>query len=225
MSIVAVPALRLRLTPSLPHSALSAVPWYTLSSTYYRRKPAPTYRMATLPTGRSDQFNPVPHTDSDISRMSIISVRMTSLEVCYSVYGEGTTSLDAAERFYEANASKSHAVRTQYVLNMIFAVYVSHCHVVPCPALIIGHHSYENPFLTATSRSVISDIHKLSRQLSSVDVPRPLAMICTLFRLRPPNLGFLGRQSDGPLFQALRVWNDIGDISESESFGNSVIPN
>jgi hypothetical protein len=79
--------------------------------------------------------------------------------------------------------------------------------------------SYENPFVTATSRSVIGDIHRLSRQLSSVDVPRPLAVLCTLFRIRPSNHGFLGQYSNEALFQALRVWTDVGDICENESFG------
>ena len=51
-------------------------------------------------------------------------------------------------------------------------------------------------------RSVISDIHRLSRQMNAIDVPRPLAMLYTLFRLRPPNLG---QRSDALLFQALRV--------------------
>ncbi|PPQ67571.1 hypothetical protein CVT25_012065 [Psilocybe cyanescens] len=55
------------------------------------------------------------------------------------------------------------------------------------------------------------DIHRLSRQLNSVDVPRPLAMICTLFRLRVP-------RSNDFLFQALRVWTDVVDICENESF-------
>jgi len=72
--------------------------------------------------------------------------------------------------------------------------------------------SYENPFITATSRNIIGDIHRLSHQLSSVDVPRPLAMICTLFNLRPP-------RSDDKLFQAIRVWTDVLDICENESFG------
>ncbi|KAF9534594.1 hypothetical protein CPB83DRAFT_755199 [Crepidotus variabilis] len=71
---------------------------------------------------------------------------------------------------------------------------------------------YENPFVTATSRSVISDIHRLSRQFSSVDVPRPMAMLCTLLHLRPPS------SSQTPLFQGARVWTDILDICENESF-------
>lgn len=73
---------------------------------------------------------------------------------------------------------------------------------------------YENPFLTATSRSVIADIHRLSRQLSAIDVPRPLAMFCTLFRLRIPERA----QSAGPLFHGLRVWTEMGDVCENESF-------
>ena len=54
--------------------------------------------------------------------------------------------------------------------------------------------------------------------MSSVDVPRPLAMIYTLFRLRPPSLSL---SSDDFLFQALRVWTDVVDICENESFGAS----
>ncbi len=52
--------------------------------------------------------------------------------------------------------------------------------------------------------------------MNSIDVPRPLAMLCTLFRLRPPNFG---QRSDDLLFQALRIWTDVIDICESESFG------
>ena len=43
-------------------------------------------------------------------------------------------------------------------------------------------------------------------------------MICTLFRLSPPNLG---QNSSDALFTALRVWTDVEDISESEFFGAS----
>ncbi|KAF9478674.1 hypothetical protein BDN70DRAFT_933202 [Pholiota conissans] len=62
-----------------------------------------------------------------------------------------------------------------------------------------------------TSRSVIGDIHRLSRQMSTIDVPRPLAMLCTLFRLRPP-------RTEDSLFHALRIWTDVIDICENESF-------
>lgn len=80
-----------------------------------------------------------------------------------------------------------------------------------------NYSSYENPVLTATSRSVIADIFMLSRQLNAVDVPRPLAVFSALFRLKP--LGLL----NDPLIQAIRIWNDIEDISESESFGKTAL--
>ncbi|KAF8716419.1 hypothetical protein AX14_012361 [Amanita brunnescens Koide BX004] len=114
--------------------------------------------------------------------LPVISMRATALEVCYSVYGENATSIDAVDRFYESNANPTFSV-------------------------------YENPFVTATSRSVISDIHRLARQLSSIDMPRPLAMVFTLFGLPPPK-----GDTNECLFQALRVWNEIGDICECESF-------
>ncbi|KAJ7462040.1 hypothetical protein FB451DRAFT_1043886 [Mycena latifolia] len=125
----------------------------------------------------------------------------TAMDVCTTMYGESSASSDAVERFYESSASKySFCVR---ILDLQTPGYVYH---------------YENPVLTATSRSVITDIHQLSRQLSAIDVPRPIAMFCTLFRLQPPRAGFLARNLDDPLFQALRVWTEIGDLCENESF-------
>jgi len=115
---------------------------------------------------------------SEVSSFSVVSIRATSLEICESVYGESTVSMDAIDHFYEPNAV------------------------------------YENPFITATSRSIIADIHQLSRQLSSIDVPRPLAMLCTLLRLKMPEQ----LSNPDPLFHGVRVWTDIGDICESESF-------
>ncbi|TFK43881.1 hypothetical protein BDQ12DRAFT_596847 [Crucibulum laeve] len=139
------------------------------------------------------------HTPSS-SGVSLMSTRATALDVCHSVYGEDATSADALDRFYEANASTCSS--GHYIFSF----------------LTMNRTYYENPFITATSRSVIGDIHRLSRQLSSVDVPRPLAVFCTLFRIQPPIVGFFGQNSDDPLFQALRVWTDVGDICESESF-------
>jgi hypothetical protein len=57
----------------------------------------------------------------------------------------------------------------------------------------------------------------MSRQFSSVDVPRPLAMFCTLFRLKIPDRA----RNAAPLFRALRIWTEMGDISETESFGEA----
>ena len=48
-------------------------------------------------------------------------------------------------------------------------------------------------------------------------MPRPLATIFTLFGLPPPK-----GDPNECLFQALRVWNEIGDICECESFGTSL---
>ncbi|KAG6897602.1 hypothetical protein C0992_013042 [Termitomyces sp. T32_za158] len=73
---------------------------------------------------------------------------------------------------------------------------------------------YENPFLTATSRSVIADIHRLSRQLSSIDIPHPLAMFCTLFHIKIPE----SSRKNNVLFRGVRVWTEMGDICESEGF-------
>ncbi|KAF9053780.1 hypothetical protein BDZ89DRAFT_976395 [Hymenopellis radicata] len=72
--------------------------------------------------------------------------------------------------------------------------------------------TYENPVLTATSRTVIFDIFKLGRKLHALDIPRPLAALFTLLRLQDPEA------MSNPLFQAMRVWNEVGHISEHESF-------
>ncbi|PFH47811.1 hypothetical protein AMATHDRAFT_197516 [Amanita thiersii Skay4041] len=142
------------------------------------------------------------HIDSALNNLPVVSMRATALEVCYSVYGENATSMEAVDRFYEPNAGEHYHTTSRH----------GDFHLI-LPT------RYENPFLTATSRSVISDIHRMARQLSSIDVPRPLAVICTLFGLEPPSK-YSSIQADGPLFQALRVWNEIGDICECESFAD-----
>ena len=73
--------------------------------------------------------------------------------------------------------------------------------------------TYENPFVTATSRALISDIHALSTQLARVDIPKPIALLFALFRIERT-----GRWRE-PWFRALRVWSEIGDVCESDSFG------
>ncbi|KAF9226321.1 hypothetical protein BS17DRAFT_666326, partial [Gyrodon lividus] len=72
---------------------------------------------------------------------------------------------------------------------------------------------YENPLITATSRSVISDIHALMRLCCAVDVPKPSSIIRTVLRLRTPD-----GPGGEPWFRALRVWTEVDDISETESF-------
>ncbi|KZP13455.1 hypothetical protein FIBSPDRAFT_869281, partial [Athelia psychrophila] len=73
--------------------------------------------------------------------------------------------------------------------------------------------TYENPFVTATSRSLIADIHAFARALATVDVPTPRAALAVLFP-------FLGG-ADGRWFRGMRVWSEIGNVCESESFGES----
>lgn len=77
--------------------------------------------------------------------------------------------------------------------------------------------TYENPFVTATSKGTIGDVHALSRYLSSLDVPKPGAILCTLFRLSSDH-----RWRDA-WFRGVRMWNEVNDISECESFGASAL--
>jgi hypothetical protein len=75
---------------------------------------------------------------------------------------------------------------------------------------------YENPLITATSRALISDIHALTRCCCSVDVPRPLSVLHAALKIRArPST----KLDDDPLFKAIRVWAEVDDISETESFG------
>ncbi|KAF7975656.1 hypothetical protein HWV62_9119 [Athelia sp. TMB] len=72
-----------------------------------------------------------------------------------------------------------------------------------------GASAYENPFVAAPSRALIADLHALARAMAAVDVPTPRAALGALFP-------FL--RGDGRWFRALRVWSEIGDVCESESF-------
>lgn len=63
---------------------------------------------------------------------------------------------------------------------------------------------------------MLADILRLSRQLHVVNVPRPLAVIYSFFRLQVPDY------LSSPWIHALRAWTEIDDINESESFGNYI---
>ncbi|KAH6914720.1 hypothetical protein BKA70DRAFT_1368607 [Coprinopsis sp. MPI-PUGE-AT-0042] len=151
-----------------------------------------------MPHRRPLELGPLPvntrlsrYSGSDMSLAS--TMRATALDVCYSVYGEATATTDDVDQLYDQNAGEfGKAIEFPDLIEFIY---------------------YENPFITASTRTVIGDIHRLSRRMSSVDVPRPLAVISTLFRLRP-----LDTLLDNPLFHAIQVWTDVTDISESESF-------
>ena len=77
--------------------------------------------------------------------------------------------------------------------------------------------TYENPFVTATSKDTIGDVHALSRCLAQLDVPKPSAILRTLFRLSPDHLW------NNAWFRGLSMWNEVNDVSECESFGTYTI--
>ncbi|KAH7882418.1 hypothetical protein F5I97DRAFT_1780591, partial [Phlebopus sp. FC_14] len=72
---------------------------------------------------------------------------------------------------------------------------------------------YENPLITATSRSIISDVHSFMCLLCIVDVPKPLTMFRTILKSHPPDA-----LDDDPWFRAVRIWSEVDDVSETESF-------
>ncbi|KAI0751068.1 hypothetical protein C8Q80DRAFT_549181 [Daedaleopsis nitida] len=72
--------------------------------------------------------------------------------------------------------------------------------------------TYENPFITATSKGTIADVHALARYLSQLDVPKPGAVLCALFRLSE------GHRWRDAWFRGVSMWNEINDVSECESF-------
>ncbi|KAJ8584354.1 hypothetical protein M405DRAFT_826963 [Rhizopogon salebrosus TDB-379] len=73
--------------------------------------------------------------------------------------------------------------------------------------------SYENPLITATSRALIADIHTLVRQFSIIDIPKPSRILRALLPLQPPD----PTDSD-PWLRVLRIWSEVEEFSESESF-------
>ena len=77
--------------------------------------------------------------------------------------------------------------------------------------------TYENPLVTATSRNIIADIHTTSAQMAEINVPRPLAVLYTLFGVkREPS-----RMNSW--FRLLGAWNESGNVCESESFGEWLV--
>ncbi|KAI5893597.1 uncharacterized protein SCHCODRAFT_02666689 [Schizophyllum commune H4-8] len=137
-----------------------------------------------------------PSVRTSATSMSLLSIHATAVEISHSVYGDKPSSADAIERFYEPHAANFTQCKDKCLLNLAMNSYT--------------RYSYENPFVTATSRSIIEDIYTLSERLGNLTVPRPLAMLLTILRLSESNAGILLR--------ATRSWTDIGDLCESESF-------
>ncbi|KAI0660716.1 hypothetical protein C8Q70DRAFT_971861 [Cubamyces menziesii] len=75
-----------------------------------------------------------------------------------------------------------------------------------------AHATYENPFLTATSKDTISDVHALAHTLSQLDIPKPWAVLRALFRLSPDT------RWENTWFRGLSMWNEVNNISECETF-------
>ncbi|KAB5596343.1 hypothetical protein CTheo_328 [Ceratobasidium theobromae] len=67
---------------------------------------------------------------------------------------------------------------------------------------------YKNTFVTASSLAIISDIHSLTRRLRHVQVPRPSGVIGKV----------LGYESDVRMWEAWKIWSEIGTVCETESF-------
>ncbi|KAI0375932.1 hypothetical protein BV20DRAFT_959993 [Pilatotrama ljubarskyi] len=76
-----------------------------------------------------------------------------------------------------------------------------------------AHATYENPFLTATSKDTISDVHALAHTLSQLDVPKPWAVLRALFRLSGDSARW-----ENTWFRGLSMWNEVNNISECDTF-------
>ncbi|KAI0832707.1 hypothetical protein BC628DRAFT_1309494 [Trametes gibbosa] len=75
-----------------------------------------------------------------------------------------------------------------------------------------AHATYENPFLTATSRNTISDVHALGHALSELNVPKPWAVLSALFRISAD------ARWGTAWFRGLSMWNEVNNISECDTF-------
>ncbi|KIJ14523.1 hypothetical protein PAXINDRAFT_12622 [Paxillus involutus ATCC 200175] len=130
-----------------------------------------------------------------VAGMSVIPRNSVTLRVRGHVYDNSASPsfLDTSEIFYDSRAIRAG--------------------VDPESRNDVRLIRYENPLVTATSRSIISDIHALVRLCCAVDVPKPSSILHAIRRRRPLN------NPDGePWFRALRVWSEVDDISETESF-------
>ncbi|KAG8775569.1 hypothetical protein FRC12_001411 [Ceratobasidium sp. 428] len=70
---------------------------------------------------------------------------------------------------------------------------------------------YKNTFVTATSLPLISDIHALTHRLCHVRVPRPTALVARI-------LGHVETTGAVQMWDAWKVWSEIGTVCETESF-------
>ncbi|KAH9179579.1 hypothetical protein EDB89DRAFT_2145044 [Lactarius sanguifluus] len=124
------------------------------------------------------------------SDASLVSRHTAAIEVCNLVYSQADpVSWDTLSRFYEADAAP-------------YPHYVHCLDVLP---------SYENPVITATSRDAIGDVHSFSQQLAELDAPKPTSLLRSLWAHSSAE-----RES---WFQISRMWTEVDDVCENESFG------
>ena len=123
------------------------------------------------------------------ARSSALSDNASSLSLTHH-----QTAAEICELFYGASAPAWQAVDRFYDPNA----------------------TYENPVITATNKDTIADVHTLAQYLSQLDVPKPTAILCALFRLSADH-----RWRDA-WFRGVSMWNEVNDISECESFGESL---
>ncbi|PIL37398.1 hypothetical protein GSI_01092 [Ganoderma sinense ZZ0214-1] len=124
-------------------------------------------------------------TTRPVSRASFDTASVTSL---YNPHHAAAT--EVCELFYGASPPAWQAIERYYDPNAV----------------------YENPFITATSKSTIGDVHALARFLGQLDVPKPGAVLCTLFGLSPEH-----RWREA-WFRGVSMWNEVNDVCECESF-------
>ncbi|KZT42920.1 hypothetical protein SISSUDRAFT_795563 [Sistotremastrum suecicum HHB10207 ss-3] len=77
------------------------------------------------------------------------------------------------------------------------------------PSLINYFAVYENPWISASNRCIIRDLNELGKRMGSLDVPRPFTMLLGRWR---------GKGQSAAWFKALRIWSELGEVCESESF-------
>ncbi|KAI1796118.1 hypothetical protein LXA43DRAFT_654056 [Ganoderma leucocontextum] len=124
-------------------------------------------------------------TTRPVSRASFDTASITSL---YNTHHAAAT--EVCELFYGASPPAWQAIERYYDPNAM----------------------YENPVITATSKDTIGDVHALARFLGQLDVPKPGAVLCTLFGLSP------GHRWREAWFRGVSMWNEVNDVSECESF-------
>ncbi|KAJ7196358.1 hypothetical protein GGX14DRAFT_673121 [Mycena pura] len=111
------------------------------------------------------------------------------------------------------------------------AAFALTCHVHNWLTMLLIMPQLRKSRLMATSRAIIMDIRALVWQLNTIDVPRPVALVCTLLCLQLLRTGFLAhglRRAQHPAvlpgaLLALCMWTEISNICRSQSFRSAAM--